>query len=135
MLSNGFFLKIKFSKFLQTHFSSPIPIRMEKKLPHRVQFVMGYQKMPFRSTNFTTLHGLMCPEFWMIFGQKSSVQEGGTVRSDVMEFLLGCCCPFLRVCYMYNTINIMRQNSRQKVIFLDKKMASLPACKPYFDVF
>ena len=55
------------------------------------------------------------------------------MRSDVMEFLLGC-CPFLRVCYMYNTINIMRQNSRHKVIFLDKKMASFPAYTPYFDV-
>ena len=35
---------------------------------------------------------------------------------------------------MYNTINIKRQNSRQKVIFLDKKMASFPAYTPYFDV-
>ena len=31
MLSNGIFLKIKFSKFLQTHFTSPIPIKMKKK--------------------------------------------------------------------------------------------------------
>ena len=31
MFSTGIFLKIKFSKFLQTHFSSPIPIRIEKK--------------------------------------------------------------------------------------------------------
>ena len=59
MLSTGIFLKIKFSKFLQTHFTSPIPIRMKKKLPYRVEFVMDYQKMPFRSTNFITLHGLV----------------------------------------------------------------------------
>ena len=32
---------------------------MRKKLPYRVQFVMDYKKMPFRSTNFITLHGLM----------------------------------------------------------------------------
>ena len=31
----------------------------KKKMPHRVQFVMDYQKMPFRSTNFITLHGLI----------------------------------------------------------------------------
>ena len=48
-----------FFKFLQTYFSRPIPIRMRKKLAHRVQFVMDYQKMPFRSTNFITLHGLL----------------------------------------------------------------------------
>ena len=58
----------KISKFLQSHFSSPIPIKMKKKLPYRVQFVMDYQKMPFRSTNFITLHGLIDthphPIFW-----------------------------------------------------------------------
>ena len=59
MLSTGIFLKIKFSKFLQTHFTSPIPIRMKKKMPYRVYFVMDYKKMPFRSTNFITLHGLL----------------------------------------------------------------------------
>jgi hypothetical protein len=59
MLSTGIFLKIKFSKFLQTHFTSPKPIRMKKKLPYRVQFVRDYKKMPFRSTNFITLHGLL----------------------------------------------------------------------------
>ena len=59
MLSTGIFLKIKFSKFLQTHFTSPKPIRMKKKLPYRVQFVRDYKKMPFRSTNFLTLHGLI----------------------------------------------------------------------------
>ena len=59
MFSTGIFLKIKFSKFLQTHFSSPIPIRMKKKMPYRVQFAMDYKKMPFRSTNFLTLHGLL----------------------------------------------------------------------------
>ena len=32
MLSTGIFLKIKFSKFLQNHFTSPIPIRMKKKI-------------------------------------------------------------------------------------------------------
>ena len=48
-----------FLKFLQTHFSQPIPIRMKKNLPHRVQFVMDYKKMSFRSTNFITLHGLI----------------------------------------------------------------------------
>ena len=53
------FFEIKFSRFLQTHFSSPIPVRMKKKMPHRVQFVMDKQKMPFRSTNFITLHGLL----------------------------------------------------------------------------
>ena len=31
MLVIDFFLKIKFSRFLQTHFTSPIPIRMKKK--------------------------------------------------------------------------------------------------------
>ena len=31
----------------------------EKKLTYRVQFVMDYKKMPFRSTNFITLHGLV----------------------------------------------------------------------------
>ena len=62
MLSTGFFLKIKFSKFLQTHFTSPIPIRMKKKMPYRVYFVMDYKKMPFRSTNFITLHGLIYME-------------------------------------------------------------------------
>ena len=31
----------------------------KKNLPHRVQFVMDYKKMPFRSTNFITLHGLL----------------------------------------------------------------------------
>ena len=46
-------------KFLQTHFSTPIRIRIWNKLPYRVQFVMDYQKMPFRSTNFITLHGLL----------------------------------------------------------------------------
>ena len=59
MLNTGIFVKIRFSKFLQTHFTSPIPIKMKKKLPYRVQFVMDYQKMPFRSTNFITLHGLL----------------------------------------------------------------------------
>ena len=59
MLRTGIFLKIKFSKFLQTHFTSPIPIRMKKKLDHFVYFVMDYQKMPFRSTNFIMLHGLV----------------------------------------------------------------------------
>ena len=33
MLSTGILLKIKFSKFLQTHFMSPIPIRMKKIAP------------------------------------------------------------------------------------------------------
>ena len=32
MLSTGFFFKNKFSKFLQTHFTTPIQIRMKKKL-------------------------------------------------------------------------------------------------------
>ena len=59
MLFNGIFEKIKFSNFLQTHFSTPIPIRIWNKLPYRVQFVMEYQKMPFRSTNFIMLHGLV----------------------------------------------------------------------------
>ena len=63
MLSTGIFLKIKFSKFLQTHFTSPIPIRMKKKMPYRVYFVMDYKKMPFRSTNFITLHGLLYTGF------------------------------------------------------------------------
>ena len=58
MLITGILKKLKFSKFLQTHFTSPIQIRMKKKLPYRVQFVMDYKKMPFRSTNFLTLHVL-----------------------------------------------------------------------------
>ena len=47
-------------KFFQTHFSSSIPIRIRNNMAHRIQLFMDYKKMPFRSTNFSTLHGLLC---------------------------------------------------------------------------
>ena len=48
MLSTGIFLKIKFSKFLQTHFTSPIQIRMKKKNALPSSVCHGLQEKAFQ---------------------------------------------------------------------------------------
>ena len=53
------FKKKKFFKISSNPFHVTKTNRNEKELPYRVQFVMDYKKMPFRSTNFITLHGLL----------------------------------------------------------------------------
>ena len=48
MLITGILEKFKFSKFLQTHFSSPIPIRIEKKITPPCVVCHGLQENAFQ---------------------------------------------------------------------------------------
>ena len=48
MLITGIFKKFKFSKFLQTHFSSPIPIKMKKKIAQPGVVCHGLQENAFQ---------------------------------------------------------------------------------------
>ena len=48
MLSTGIFKKIRFSKFLQTHFTLPIPIRMKKKIEPLCLDCHGLQENAFQ---------------------------------------------------------------------------------------
>ena len=55
MLSTGFFLKIEFSKFLQTHFTSPIPIRIKKK---NTPLSLACHRLPENAFQVNQLHNV-----------------------------------------------------------------------------